>query len=114
MKEMCWGRYKQAAMRTMEKIVMITVSVVGKRGGRLTCWSLLFLSIGWWEEWMGTRGLMGLEKEGGRRGTGRGNALKMNFSVGVSMYKLKVTSYWYRLRCSQRNVEAHMDIVMVL
>jgi hypothetical protein len=38
----------------------------------------------------------------------------MNFSVGVSMYRLNVTSYWYRLRCSQRNVEANMDIVMVV
>jgi hypothetical protein len=29
---------------------------------------------------------------------GKGGILKMNFSVGVSMYKLKVTSYWYLLR----------------
>ena len=28
--------------------------------------------------------------------------LKMNFSVGVSIYRENVTSYWYRLRCSQR------------
>ena len=44
--------------------------------------------------------------QGGRDGTGRGggdergggglgrNALKMNFSVGVSMYSENVTSYW--------------------
>jgi hypothetical protein len=38
----------------------------------------------------------------------------MNFSVGVSMYRLNVTSYWYRLRCSQRKVEANMDIVKVV
>lgn len=28
--------------------------------------------------------------------------LKMNFSVGVSIYSENVTSYWYRLRCNQR------------
>jgi hypothetical protein len=38
----------------------------------------------------------------------------MNFSVGVSIYRLNVTSYWYRLRCSQRNVEANMDIVNMI
>jgi hypothetical protein len=30
------------------------------------------------------------------------------------MYKLNVTSYWYRLRCSQRKVDANIDIVMVV
>lgn len=29
----------------------------------------------------------------------------MNFSVGVSMYSEYVTSYWYRLRWSQRSSE---------
>jgi len=47
-------------------------------------------------------------------GEGKGDALKMIFSIGVSMYRLNVTSYWYRLRCSQRNVEANMDIVKVV
>jgi len=37
--------------------------------------------------------------------------LKINFSVGVNMYKENVTSYWYLFRCSHRNVEANMDIV---
>lgn len=31
-----------------------------------------------------------------------GGVLKMNFSVEVSIYKEKVTSYWYFLSCSQR------------
>jgi len=44
----------------------------------------------------------------------RENALKINFSVGVNMYKLNVTSYWYLLRWSQRNVEASKDIVTEL
>src|ERR1700712_267537 len=43
-----------------------------------------------------------LRSEGlGRAGPDRRHLLNMNFSVGVSMYKLNVTSYWYRLRCSQ-------------
>jgi len=37
--------------------------------------------------------------------------LKMNFSVGVNMYKENVTSYWYLFRWSHRNVDANMDIV---
>jgi hypothetical protein len=34
-----------------------------------------------------------------------GVVLKMNFSVPVNMYSEKVTSYWYRLRWSQRRSE---------
>lgn len=30
------------------------------------------------------------------------DVLKINFSVGVSMYSEKVTSYWYFFSCSQR------------
>lgn len=36
--------------------------------------------------------------EKGERGEEGGDVLNTNFSVGVSMYRLKVTSYWYRLR----------------
>ena len=46
-------------------------------------------------------------KERERKGA---DALKINFSVGDNMYKLNVTSYWYLLRWSQRNVEARRDI----
>jgi hypothetical protein len=110
-------------MRTMEKIMKITESGVGERGVS----GLLFVSLqgfgravegaswGAVGEWK-TKGLMGIEKKGESRGRERGRegALKMNFSVGVSMYRLNVTSYWYRLRCSQRNVEANIDIVMAV
>lgn len=37
----------------------------------------------------------GKEKEGKKKEI---NILKMIFSVGVSMYSEKVTSYWYRFR----------------
>jgi hypothetical protein len=52
--------------------------------------------------------------EGSRGGERERDVLKMNFSVGVSMYRLNVTSYWYLLRCNQRNVDANMDIVTVV
>ena len=42
------------------------------------------------------------EKKGGRVMNCQASVLNMNFSVGVSMYSENVTSYWYRLRCSQR------------
>ncbi len=40
------------------------------------------------------------EYEGAVMGERRGveYALKMNFSVGVNMYRLNVTSYWYLFR----------------
>lgn len=38
------------------------------------------------------------------------NELKMNFSVGVNMYRENVTSYWYLFRWSHRNVDANIDI----
>lgn len=39
--------------------------------------------------------------------------LKMSFSVGVSMYMAKVTSYWYILRRIQRMMGEKMKSVMV-
>lgn len=66
-----------------------------------------------WEDWADRAGKEKARVCGDRKRRG-GNALKMNFSVGVNMYKLNVTSYWYRLRWSQRNVEASMDIVTEL
>lgn len=36
--------------------------------------------------------VVGMKERFGVRG--EGNVLKMNFSVGVSMYREKVTSYW--------------------
>lgn len=32
----------------------------------------------------------------------RGGVLNMIFSSGVSMYRLNVTSYWYRFSCRNR------------
>ena len=50
-----------------------------------------------------TRADWSLERRRGlERGTGE-ILLKINFSVGVSMYSENVTSYWYRLRWSHRN-----------
>lgn len=38
----------------------------------------------------------------------------MNFSVGVNMYKLNVTSYWYLFLCNQRKKEAkEVDIFAI-
>lgn len=50
---------------------------------------------------------------GWKRGRRGNDPLKMNFSVGVSMYRLNVTSYWYLFRCNQRNVDANIDIMIV-
>jgi hypothetical protein len=62
----------------------------------------------------GTLGVVGGENEAEVEGKGEignvrrrwmGVVLKMNFSVPVNMYSEKVTSYWYRLRWSQRRSE---------
>ena len=42
------------------------------------------------------------EGEFGVEGRRWADVLSTNFSVGVNMYSANVTSYWYRLRSSQR------------
>src|ERR1700761_7931403 len=40
------------------------------------------------------------------------NILKMNFSVGVSMYREKVTSYWYFFSCNHCMKEAKYELFL--
>lgn len=91
MMERCSGRYREAAIIRRERRRKSIESVsLSQR------FSLL-------ERRRGEKGACGALKcwNGALYG---GNTLKMNFSVGVSMYSEKVTSYWYRLRWNQRSM----------